>query len=211
MNNFLKNKKYIIFDNIISTKKSNAIEEHLLSNNFPWYITMSRDKKGNFLTSELDNTTKKWLKNKNVVDKGQLVHTFFYRENFSIKNELIKNSSFSLIVEDLLKDFQIKIKNKIDIIRIKSNLIFESKQYTKKTYGIPHLDSNESHYVLIYYVNDCDGDTLLFDDKEKIVAKISPKKGRILFFKGNILHANGHPTKSNYRCVINFNININNE
>ena len=136
MNSFLKNKKYIIFDNIISSKKSNVIEEHILSNNFPWYITKSRDKKGNFLTSELDNTTRKWLKNKNVVDKGQLVHTFFYRENFSIKNELIKNSSYCLIVEDLLKDFEIKIKKKIDIIRIKSNLIFESKQYTKKTFGI---------------------------------------------------------------------------
>jgi hypothetical protein len=52
------------------------------------------------------------------------------------------------------------------------NLIFESKQYTKKTFGIPHLYSKESHYVLIYYVNDCDGDTLLFDDKEKIEPKL---------------------------------------
>jgi hypothetical protein len=211
MNNFLKNKKYIIFDNVISTKKSNDVEKHILDKNFPWYITAGRDKKGNFLTSGLDDTTKKWLKNKNVVDRGQLVHTFFYRENFLIKNELVKNSNYCSIVEDLLKDFEVKIKNKIDIIRIKSNLIFESKKYTKKTYGIPHLDSNESHYVLIYYVNNCDGDTLLFDNKEKIVAKISPKKGRFLFFKGNILHANGHPAKSNYRCVINFNISINNE
>ena len=208
MNDILKNKKYIIFDNIISTKKSNSIEELFLSDNFPWFVTNSRDEKGNFLTCELDNTTKKWLKHKNVVDKGQLHHNFFYRENFLIKNELVKNSHYCSIIEDLLKDFEVKINNKVDIIRIKSNLIFESKQYTKKTFGIPHIDSNESHYVLIYYVNDCDGDTLLFDDNEKIVAKISPKKGRILFFKGNILHANGHPTKYNCRCVINFNIKI---
>ena len=208
MNNFLKNKKYIIFDNIISTKNNNVIEELLLSNNFPWYITSPRDEKNNFLTTELNNDTKKWLKDKNVVDKGQLCHTFFYREGFSIKNNLIKNSAYCEVVEDLLNNFEIKTKKKFNILRIKSNLIFESKHYTKKTYGIPHLDTNEHHYVLIYYVNDCEGDTLLFDNKKKIVAKISPKKGRILFFKGNILHANGHPTKSNYRCVINFNLQI---
>ena len=113
-----------------------------------------------------------------------------------------------MIVENLLKNFEKKINKKFNTLRIKTNLIFESKDYTKKTFGIPHIDSNQNHYVLIYYVNTCDGDTLLFNEQEKIIKKISPKKGRFLFFKGNTLHANGHPVKSNFRCVINFNIGI---
>lgn len=209
MNNLLKNKKYLIFDDILSKKECDDIEKKIFFDGLPWYINESIDNKGNFITSSLNETNKKWLKNKNVVDKGHLYHTFLFRKNFLLKNELVNNSDYSSLVENLLKIFEKKINKNFNILRIKTNLIFESKDYTKKTFGIPHIDSFENHYVLIYYVNACDGNTFLFNKKEKIIKQILPKKGRFLFFKGNTLHANGHPVKSNFRCVINFNISIN--
>ena len=69
------------------------------------------------------------------------------------------------------------------------------------------MDNETPHYTGIYYVNDCDGDTFLFDGTKEI-AKISPKKGRIVIFDGKTLHAGSHPYNSDFRMVINFNFKV---
>lgn len=86
-------------------------------------------------------------------------------------------------------------------------------------YGVPHLDGqNESpHKIAVYYVNDVDGDTVLFkqtrgsctpqdiiDGKLEIDQTVSPKKGRLVIFDGSIYHAVGKP-KTDLRCIINYN------
>ena len=45
----------------------------------------------------------------------------------------------------------------------------------------------------------------------EIVKRISPKKGRILFFNGNILHASQGPRKSLNRCILNINLEVESE
>tara|TARA_B100000085_G_scaffold273841_1_gene289760 strand:+ start:2747 stop:3301 length:555 start_codon:yes stop_codon:yes gene_type:complete len=62
-----------------------------------------------------------------------------------------------------------------------------------------HTDANCDHCVMIYYVNDCDGETILHNN-----GKIKPKRGRIVLFDGLIPHKIRYPTKG-YRCVLNFN------
>ena len=52
--------------------------------------------------------------------------------------------------------------------------------------------------------NDSDGDTVFFE-KEKVIKKVTPKKGRIVLFDGETLHSGGFPT-DNPRCIVNFNI-----
>jgi hypothetical protein len=47
----------------------------------------------------------------------------------------------------------------------------------------------------------------LFDGTKEI-AKISPKKGRIVIFDGKTLHAGSHPYLSDFRMVINFNFKV---
>jgi len=70
---------------------------------------------------------------------------------------------------------------------------------------IIHTDLKKPHLVLIYYVNDSDGDTVLFDnDTLKEVKRVSPKKGRALLFDGSTKHAGSYPTK-NARFLININ------
>lgn len=84
-----------------------------------------------------------------------------------------------------------------------------------------HVNMLIPHLVMLYYVNDCDGDTILYDKTledipdgipypEKyhnlnITHRISPKKGRILFFDGRIYHAPSTPTKS-IRCIITMDL-----
>jgi hypothetical protein len=68
-----------------------------------------------------------------------------------------------------------------------------------------HIDIEDiDHLVCLYYVNDSDGDTILYEeDKKTEMKRISPKKGRILFFNGSIPHCSSEPSKKE-RAVINF-------
>jgi len=86
----------------------------------------------------------------------------------------------------------------------------------------PHVDFHEPHRTALYYVNDCDGDTFVFNEtyeqvgphqapahvnqgKFTIADRISPKKGRMVSFDGRHYHASMHPTASTSRIVVTFN------
>jgi len=84
-----------------------------------------------------------------------------------------------------------------------------------------HVNADIPHLVMLYYVNDSDGDTILYDKtlkdipfgtdypddycKLNITHRISPKKGRVLFFNGSVYHASSAPTKS-MRCIITLDL-----
>lgn len=85
----------------------------------------------------------------------------------------------------------------------------------------PHVDFYQPHYNALYYVNDADGDTFVFnetfeqvsqeqsfawtrDKKFTIAKRIAPKKGRMIGFDGKHYHASMHPMESNHRIVIAF-------
>lgn len=82
----------------------------------------------------------------------------------------------------------------------------------------PHTDIQHPHLVCLYYVNDSDGDTILYNETQDDVPvhelrtynfteykHVSPKKGRAVLFNGNRFHSSGKPT-SVKRCILNFNI-----
>lgn len=86
--------------------------------------------------------------------------------------------------------------------------IFLTMPYkTQLEYANPHTDLVMPHWVVLYYVNDADGDTVFFDKNKNIIERVTPKKGRIVFFKGNIMHGGGIP-KEYPRAVVNFDIAI---
>lgn len=87
--------------------------------------------------------------------------------------------------------------------------------------GNIHINQKNPHLVLLYYVNDADGETILFDktikdieddmmhlDKKyefKVVKKIMPKRGRILLFDGRTYHSASSPT-TGIRCIITLDL-----
>jgi len=88
------------------------------------------------------------------------------------------------------------------MMRAKANLLMrESAEMIHPA----HTDDPKPHWVMVYYVNDADGDTCLFEG-DKITHRISPKKGRAVVFDGRTSHASSSPVKSRFRSIINFNL-----
>lgn len=106
------------------------------------------------------------------------------------------------------------------LLRIKANLCPRVDNSLINFHQTPHIDSETSHWVMIYYVHDTDGDTFIFDGKAesesdmykinslKILQRVCPKQGRCLIFKGNRLHAGSHPQLNHLRIVLNYNFII---
>jgi hypothetical protein len=85
-----------------------------------------------------------------------------------------------------------------------------------------HVDMpDKKHLVVLYYVNDSDGDTVIIDKQHltsagnsddnvrledyNIVKRITPKQGRAVLFDGWQYHTAEQP-QNHMRCVINLNI-----
>ena len=82
----------------------------------------------------------------------------------------------------------------------------------------PHIDSVEKHIVILYYVNDSDGCTVIYDkkfeegktvkfDELKEIKRVEPKKGRVVIFNGLHYHTGEQPN-SHVRSIINCNIQV---
>ena len=75
----------------------------------------------------------------------------------------------------------------------------------------PHVDLTYPHTTAIFYVNDVDGNTIIYDqmygDDSKLTIKqeIQPKANRLIIFNGLHLHTGHTPTTCNQRVLINSN------
>lgn len=120
----------------------------------------------------------------------------------------------------------IEISNKNQISRISPRL--QTMLSSNNEINDIHIDKEQSHYVIIFYPHNIDGNTILYDQttldldgskfnkmnfKEKkeitknftILEKITPKENRAVVFNGNRYHASSSPSKGP-RCIININI-----
>ena len=83
-----------------------------------------------------------------------------------------------------------------------------------------HVDGYFRHMVLIYYVNDSDGDTLFYEErhpgselvhgildnsKVTLSKRVTPKFNRYVIFDGLQFHSSSAPKETDYRFVINYN------
>jgi hypothetical protein len=71
----------------------------------------------------------------------------------------------------------------------------------------PHVDNVKPHIVGLLYLNESDGDTVLWRDKSGLeeVMRISPKPNRLVVFDGAIMHSSSTPQANELRYVMNMN------
>ena len=173
-----------VIDNFVPSAYQDALKKTFLSPKFPWFF---EDK------TVLDN-------NYDVSDSYQFTHTFYYGNQ--------QTSNFFPLVEPI--QYHLMVSENIDttrIIKVKANLNVKAVDKESTTYA-PHTDcrgADFSYITCIYYVNDSDGDTVLFDNDLNEIHRVQPKQGRLVYFDGNTLHAGHRPVEHDIRCILNFN------
>jgi hypothetical protein len=190
-----------IIENVIPLNIQNDIEKAILDVRFPWHFIPSSDI-SNLVYEDYLKAKQDLYQDCHIVDPPQ----FFQ----NILTDHGEPSFFFGWFAPILD--QIKFEG-MRILRMKINMTFPYAGTTALSYGIPHVDlPDEPAYTTgIYYVTDADGDTLLFNEKHghqgrlSIQSRINPKKGKLVLFEGNTLHA-PTPTFSNkVRIVLNIN------
>lgn len=137
------------------------------------------------------------------------------------------NTEILKLIDVITENVMSKIKEKLlKKYRIKINKTFPHNFDLSNEYKLMHVDRDEQHVVIIYYVNDSDGDTMVYEDVDnkhlgkcgteiefdnfKLIKEITPKKGRVAVFNGNLWHYAKYPSKGE-RNVINMNVVVQNK
>jgi hypothetical protein len=183
----------IIIDDVLPEDYANRIEKLHSSTNFPW-----------FFNEDMTYTPEMRKEIPGYINTPGFTHASVHLKQ--IKSKFIAN--FSKIIDYSFK--KIDYHKKYDIIVCRSFMLLPTPKVEEHT--IRHIDNDCPHLVILYYVNNSDGDTYFFG-KEKdseLVQKITPKKNRAVIFDGLNYHASSLPTK-NHRIVINFNLEIEND
>ena len=74
----------------------------------------------------------------------------------------------------------------------------------------------EGIFSLIYYINDSDGDTFLFEESHRdgdassvtVKDRFSHKENSVIIFDGKQYHASSNPIHSDYRATISMTFEL---
>ena len=176
----------IVVNDVVSESLASRIEQMFFGFDFPWYY---------------NNVTvgATYPDDGNTIEGPQFTHMFVREGN--------RTSNLGGLAEAL-----------VHILAEKTGLVLGEPFRVKANLNVQNNTMGDAHYpahvdevldvpflTCVYYVNDCDGDTVFFDDDMKEIKRLTPKKGTLVYFDGNIRHAGCPPKKALHRCVININ------
>jgi hypothetical protein len=209
-----KNKVYI-FDDFLTIKQQDFIELEInLHTLWRWRRSYYRTSKGKIQVTppEASNYQKTKVKDNLFWDQyrpGQMHGEYYDINNGWSRWGDQKSITLPLDTLDL----------KYDIQRVKVNTNPKENPKNKNSCYAPHIDiENGGGWTGVYYVNDSDGDTVIFNEltmspirnNEEISVKqvIQNKRGRLVIFNQDSLHAGCPPIESDNRVIINYNFKI---
>ncbi len=175
-----------IFDDIVPKSLADKLEEALTHDDTTWNLAPSC---GGYLNESFDDP--------NIKDTPQMYHALVY-------NDTPKSAITSLAMCILFfVESTVGIFPK-ELMRVKANLLFPMFDFDTQ-YHPPHIDTDSiTAMSAVYYVTDSDGPTRFFDKEGNVTHTVEPKKGRLVLFPSNTLHASSCPIHSKQRIVINF-------
>ena len=186
-----------VIDDFLPKGYADEIETTLSNYAFPWYYRPSI------------NNGKPKIPDSRFKYAHGFIHNFFNDEQGPISN-------FYPVLAPLKHFAELHGFANKGYHRLKSNLNVSIPGWEDGQCQEPHTDMPSPHTVLIYYVNDSDGDTFIFDKKFdannpnqyefNILQRVSPKKNRALFFDGLYYHAGSYPIQNSARIMINCNL-----
>lgn len=174
----MENKMIEVHDNNVSEEYADILLSILSDERMDWFYNDST------VSNNEDNH----------YDSPQFVHSIF-----------LDNEIMSSLYNEIAPILSGSGKPLGGIGRIKANLLV-GNNLDGKEHNAPHRDADDTHFTILYYVNDSDGDTIFFDDNGNEFKRVTPKKGRMVIFDSDLLHASTPPNKGR-RMVINMILN----
>ena len=196
-----------VFDDIIEKPYQELIKETLIGGDAPPTIDKVEEDFPWYYTSDITDAT----------HEGPFQGRFGFSHQYVNAEEGIISDFHSLFI-GLIKNSckKINIKN-VDVLQGRSFLSTPTN-ISRDDVDTPHVDMLAPHFVMLYYVCDSDGDTIIYNEKTKfdgctpdpkmnytIKNKVSPKQGRVVLFDGRHFHTSEQPNH-NLRCIVNYNL-----
>ena len=186
-----------IFDDLIQESYQERLKNVLLNDCFPWFFLPD-------LTGGYRNQTQM---------RPAFGHHFFLDGK--------SNSDYGSLLVPLITAVEKKVGLKFEQILKARTFLQLPLNIQNDEIDDFHVDLEEDHYVILYYVLSSDGETLLSNNvyetgssvlmknynEIEIVKRVEPKQGRILFFEGKYFHTALQPKLHN-RCIINIDLKV---
>lgn len=199
------NSDIIVLDDFLPQAFVERYHQKVIANDFKWFY--------------LDNITRNMSPreyNSKGIEWGEtdgLSHSIFHDNEWYDPYWCLQYSVF--ICEAMSQ------KTGIDYNTLYRMKINQTLSKGKELVNMPHIDNTHPHIVLLYYVNDSDGDTILYDklwdprhdntDVElNVLERVAPKAGRAVIFNGLRYHSSTNPINCKKRIVLNINLGLNN-
>lgn len=187
------NDNILILDDVIPEAYADAVENFIFKLNFPW-----------------------WYQSDSAFGPNSSDIFFPSLNHCLVRHGETVNPSFEFLLPMLYYVSDRINLNFNAVISAKSCLQLPLIMTSEDRSNNPHVDVELDHTVILYYVNDSDGETIIYDkiyeknvdfkkDQLSIRQRITPKKGRFLIFNGKYLHNSTTP-KYGPRCVLNFDV-----
>lgn len=175
-----------VLEDFIADDIVDKIESTICDKEFPWYWMPS---------------TRYGHTNPNHSSEDfQFTHTMYLEGKIT--------SDYFFLAREVLYAYQQYTGNTVkDVIKLKANLLTKQELSDRGLEESIHIDlykSEKNYMSMVYYITDSDGDTLIYNDDNKVIAQKSPIKGTAICFPSYMLHRATPPTNYKRRLVLNI-------
>ncbi len=191
---------YIEIDDYLPPDQQEILKRELIHPSFPWGMSLNSVYGNDGIIRDDDPVG--------------FFHTFMYQGQ-------PKSEDFGLVA-GLLEGLEAATYGRV---KIKSLDRIRGGLFTKHPSNIPHaphVDGEYPHWTAVYYVNDCDGDFILYNetypeydnlyrkDNSQFTIKhiCKPKQGKLIVFDGKHFHSSSFPNIKPLRIAITFNFTV---
>jgi hypothetical protein len=193
-----------IFDNFLEESEFKKLSESVLGSKFPWFF-------GEHVS--LDPTDSALIKDPLAVETWGFHHSVFERE-WNVKSFTYKY--LEPLFQKINTEFGFTHNH---LIRARLSLKFQKYGFTDENYNMPHVDYYYPHESFIFYLNDSDGDTRIFNEWCEFTgsnaigsnsfttqSRVTPKANRLVWINGLQYHTASNPIENSKRVIINLNL-----
>lgn len=193
-----------VSENVVPKFLFKKLQEQVLHMDFAWYY-VEQTTYGNFEHEETENKLYQHSLYHSVIVDGQY------------------NSPVAALVEmciaGIFESNGIEFNNKILRARFVKQIVSPTNIIHK-----PHIDTIETKYTGFMYMNDSDGDSVIYDQTYDVFSRldsfnyykklaesgftvrqrVSPKENKSVLFESPVYHSSSSPSKTSRRVVLNF-------